>query len=121
MPYAGLEYHSGLNVHTFEDCQYEVRSRMGGMEEGSIDRYDDVEGRTMETAATYRSYRIGVFRRCWVKGYVARGLGRKGFAVRGFRSLYNVPFEFEGEISCACTMAEAGHVERGTTSRHSCL
>ena len=53
-----------------------------------------------------------------MQGQAARGLGRKGFAVRGFRSLHNVPFEFEGEVACARAMAEAGHVEcSSATSR----
>ncbi len=33
-------------------------------------------------------------------------------------SLADIPFEFVGEVASTRALAEASHVERGTTSRH---
>ena len=41
-----------------------------------------------------------------------------GFAARRSRPLHDVPFEFVGEVASAGAMAEASHVESGTTARH---
>ena len=38
------------------------------------------------------------------------------FAVRGSRSSQDVPFEFVGKVACARAMAEASHVEGGTSA-----
>ena len=45
--------------------------------------------------------------------------GKVRIAVRGVRSLYDVPFEFVGEIASASAMAEASDIKGSTTAaRH---
>ena len=123
MQCAVLECRSGQDVHTLEHCQHEVQLVTGApvalsivhMRNGAFARLPvDREGRRWEVRS---------FARTRTRDREGKRKGRFASPLDdGLPSLCNVPFEFEGEVSCARAVAEARHVEcsAATARTHAC-
>lgn len=121
---AELECRSGLDVHTFENRQYEVQSERVSLRDGRrrIASNAALEGGSQEgeknddarpTARIVQGARMGRGKDGWSDEEVRR-------IARGSLPWKDVPFELVCQIARACAVAEASHVEGCATARHAC-